>query len=144
VSAEDLGMKANQSPAGWNITIDKLVAVQWLDNWKSDPDMSVDTRVAVPLGYDMESNTTKLWATIGFRFCHFTANYVVPPHVRYGAEAWQKADIHDCDTARYVLPVMEFTEVSLKGNKVLTRKELQDICSANATKEMIVKKLNNY
>ena len=42
---------------------------------------------------------------------------------------------------RYLIPVDEFAEVELRGNRVLTRSELRGVCDARKSKEAIVSAL---
>jgi hypothetical protein len=140
VSAEDIGLKASQSPASWPAVSDKAAAEQWLSSWTTDPDLSVDTRVSVPT-YD-NLTSTRMWGTIGVRLCHLWVNYAVPPRVRPDTGgAWIQLNPGKCDTAKYEIPVMEFAEFTLRGERTLTRSEFRAVCDQYGTKDAIVNAL---
>ena len=141
VAAEDIGMRTTQSPAGWPASSDKSTAETWLATWQSDPDLSADTRVCVPIYADPVS--TRMWGTLGIRLCNFYVSYAVPPKIRYlNGEGWMAMDTSECDTAEYLIPILEFGEFQLKGSHTLTRQEFRSICDRYSTKEAILKALN--
>jgi hypothetical protein len=140
VAAEDIGMKPNQSPAGWPSASDKSIAEAWLSGWSSDPDLLVDARVSVPIyaGGDY----TRMWGTFGIRLCHLYVSYATPPRFRYSeSQDWLLVDSTECDTAKYLIPIIEFAEFELEGSHTLTRQEFRSICDRYATKEAIIKAL---
>jgi hypothetical protein len=140
VAAEDIGMKPSQSPASWPSGDDKLIAETWLAGWKGDPDLLVDARVSVPIfaGGDY----TRMWGTLGIRLCRFHVSYATPPRARYAADqAWGQVDLSECDTAQYIIPILEFAEFELAGNRTLTRQEFRTVCDRYSTKEAIIKAL---
>jgi hypothetical protein len=142
VSAEDIGMKPAQSPAGWPSVSDKSTAEVWLQTWLNDPDLAADARVAVPI-YAGDSYTM-MWGTLGIRLCHLYVAYAVPPRFRsVGGQNWNTLDSSACDTAKYLIPVLEFGEFRLSGKHVLTRQEFRSICDQNPTKEAIIRALQN-
>jgi hypothetical protein len=137
VSAEDIGMKPTQSPAGWTAASDKSIAESWLNSWSSDPDFQIDARVSVPI-YAGDTYT-RMWGTFGIRLCHFSASYVIPPRFHYsGSQDWLPVDSTECDTARYLFPVLEFGEFQLNGHRTLTRQEFRSICDRYSTKGAII------
>lgn len=140
VAAEDIGMKPAQSPSGWPSASDKSTAETWLNAWSGDPDLQADARVSVPM-YAGDAYT-RMWGTFGIRLCHFSASYAVPPRFRYSnSQDWLKVDSSECDTAKYLIPVLEFGEFRLNGKHVLTRLEFRSICDRYSTKDAIIKAL---
>ncbi len=140
VAAEDIGMKPTRSPAGWPSASDKSIAETWLSGWSSDPDLLVDARVSVPMYAG--GAYTRMWGTFGIRLCHLYVSYATPPRFHYsGSQDWIQVDSTECDTAKYLIPILEFGEFQLTGNHTLTRQEFRSICDRYATKEEIVKAL---
>jgi hypothetical protein len=145
VSAEDIGLK----PA---LTKNELAdpercyrhAAEWLLQAFADPDLAVDTRVAVPIVVDYNRGVTRLWLTLGVRVAKLDASYARPPSLKpaKGDDNWQVVGSSALDPTQYLIPVDEFAEVELPGLRVLTRKELRDVCNAAVTKEAIVRALS--
>jgi len=142
VSAEDIGLKPAFA-ADESVDVDhcyKLVT-DWLPRALADPDLAADTRVAVPIYVD--GRMTRLWATLGVRLAKLEAGYARPPNLKpaLGLDPWQEAESHQLQNAYYLIPVDEFAEVELKGNRVLSREELRAICDRAKTKEAILEAL---
>jgi len=57
------------------------IAEDWLRGWESDPDLAVDTRVAVPIYADQDVET-RHWATLGVRGAAVAGGYARPPRWR--------------------------------------------------------------
>jgi hypothetical protein len=80
-----------------------------------------------------------MWGTFGIRLCHFSASYAIPPRFHYsGSGDWLPVDSAECDTAKYLIPVLEFGEFQLNGNHTLTRQEFRSICDRYSTKQAII------
>jgi hypothetical protein len=145
VSAEDIGLKPALAK---NELADPercyRLAAEWLFRPFSDPDLAVDTRVAVPTVVDYNRGVTRLWLTLGVRLAKLEATYATPPSLKptKGNEDWQVAKSSQLVPAQYLIPVDEFAEVELQGLRVLTRKELRDICNTAVTKEAILRALS--
>jgi hypothetical protein len=144
LSAEDIGAK----PAlleGETVDREKCEksAGDWLASIKTDPDLAADTRVSVPLFYDVRTNTVRLWMTIGVRLTALDARYARGPQVRPadGSADWKRVEPYKLLPIEYLIPVDEFAEVELKGGRVLTRAELRAICDRMKTKEKIIEAL---
>jgi hypothetical protein len=144
LSAEDIGAK----PAlleGETIDREKCekAASDWLARLKTDLDLAADTRVSVPLFYDLRTNTVRLWMTIGVRLAALDARYARGPQARPtdGSADWKPVEPYKLIPTEYLIPVDEFAEVELKGGRVLTRAELRAICDQMKTKEKILEAL---
>jgi hypothetical protein len=144
ISAEDIGLK----PA---LALDDPVKVEdcyqaasdWLAKAFSDRDMNEDTRVAVPVFVDANSNTTRLWANLGVRLVALDADYVRPPHIKaQNAAAWRPLTGGELETSHYLIAVDEFAEVELPNRRVPTREELRKVCDEKRTREEIVAALH--
>ena len=116
------------------------VATGWLAGRDSDPDLGVDTRVAVPVYNNPQTGAVRLWMTIGVRLDALDVSYARPPSLRppiAGGE-WKTVEPDDLFPIQYLIPVDEFAEVELDGNRVLDRGELRATCDRLKTKEKIV------
>jgi hypothetical protein len=144
VSAEDLGMKPAFAPEeGVDQERCYRLATDWLLQAFADPDLAIDTRVAVPIYVDPRRQATKLWTTLGVRLTPLDVRYARPPHIKpaEGEGEWKPVEEYKLGPSEYLIPVDEFAEVELKGLKVLTREELRALCDREKTKEAIVRAL---
>jgi hypothetical protein len=142
VSCEDLGIRPEaevsagvKDPAACHTT-----AQTWLSKIWDDPDLAIDTRVAVPVFQDGERNVTRVWATLGVRLARLQVDFAKPPSVKplQGEGDWKPLERYQMQGQSYVIPVDEFAEIELRGNRVLTRDELRALCDRLKTKEAIV------
>lgn len=142
LSAEDLGMKPSFL-TGETVDRDRCekIAAEWVAKAFADPDIARDTRVSVPINYDVNRNVTRLWVTLGVRLTKLNASYARPPRVkpRDSKDEWKVVPPSGLVSGGYVIPVDEFAEVEIKGTRVLNRKELRDLCDRFKTKEAIIK-----
>jgi hypothetical protein len=92
---------------------------------------------------DVDRHVTKLWVTLGVRLAKLEANYAIAPQIKpaEGEGDWRSVEPWKLEASRYLIPVDEFAEVELQGERVLTREELRMICDREKTKEAIVKAL---
>jgi hypothetical protein len=144
VSAEDIGLEPVLLPGE---QIDQkwcyALAKNWVIDAVEDPDVAVDTRVAVPIFTDRGRNVTRLWTTLGVRLAKLDAEYARPPRIKpWEGGEWQLPEPFQLGKAHYLIPVEEFAEVELPGIRVLTREELRAICDREKTRENIVKALS--
>jgi hypothetical protein len=140
LSAEDIGMAPGLRP---DEPVDRAAceakATEWLASYVKDPDLAVDTRVSVPLYFDIGERKTRLWATLGVRLAKFDVSYAKPPKIKpsEGKGEWEEAQPYQLEAVQYVIAVDEFAEVEIPGLQPLTRKELRDACKAHKTKPEI-------
>ena len=145
LSAEDIGMAPALRP---DEPVDRPAceakATEWLASYNTDADLAVDTRVSVPLYFDLSVKRTRLWATIGVRLAKLDVSYAKPPKIKpnEGAGEWQDVYPDQLEAAQYVIAVDEFAEVEIAGLQPLTRKELRDACNAHKTKPEILQALS--
>lgn len=147
VSCEDIGMK-DELLAGEveNKDYARGLAAAWLKEWDKDPDLAVDTRVAVPMYYDYQ-RATRFWGTIGVRAAplsvrwHSRPSWRPQPKPGDGAEAWQEMAWSNLGDVEYLLLVDEFAEFERRGSVPLSRSEFRKRCDRAGTKEAIVKAL---
>jgi hypothetical protein len=144
LSAEDIGMAPALRP---DEPVDRSLceakASEWLASYGKDADLKVDTRVCVPLYFDIVHGRTRLWATIGVRLAKLDVSYGRPPKIKLaqGAGEWQEVQPRQLEGVEYVIAVDEFVEVEIPGIGPLTRKEFREVCDAYKTKPEIVRAL---
>ncbi|HEV3024673.1 MAG TPA: hypothetical protein VGX76_19490 [Pirellulales bacterium] len=148
VSADDIGLAP--SFAEGELPTDPTerercfqLAIEWLPQALTDPDLAADTRVSVPVFVDVGRRVTKLWVTLGVRLAKLEATYAVAPRIKpaEGEGDWRDVEAWKLDSSHYLVPVDEFAEVELRGVRTLSREELRAICDREKTKEAIVKAL---
>jgi hypothetical protein len=141
LSAEDIGLKP-EFLEGEPVDREgsEKVATDWLASIATDPDLAVDTRVAVPIYYNPQTGVVRLWMTVGVRLTMLEASYVKPPSLRplEGSGEWKAVEPTKLKTTFQSIPVDEFAEVEIRGSRVLNRAELRAICDRMKTKEKIV------
>ncbi len=145
VSCEDIGMPPElMADEHVDAAAAKKAGLQWLNDSPHDPDLALDTRVAVPIYIDYQNGKTRLWATLGVRLAPLRARYAAPPKVRVAgsSNAWQDVKFETLRPANYVIPVDEFAEFELEGSRVINRNELRALCDKYKTKQEILKALS--
>jgi hypothetical protein len=144
LSAEDIGVAPAVRP---DEPVDRAAceakASEWLASFSKDPDIKVDSRVSVPLYFDIVHGRTRLWATIGVRLTRLDVSYVRPPKIKpaQGAGEWQEVEPRQLQGSEYVVAVDEFAEAEIAGIGPLTGKEFREVCDAYKTKPGIVRAL---
>ena len=146
LSAEDIGMRLklhDDEPVDRDRC--EQLASEWLAHARDDPDLGVDTRVSVPIYVDAKGGVTRLWATLGVRLTRLTADFARAPRIRprnaQESDGWQAVEPYRLETSSYLIAVDDFAEITLRGNRVLTRKELRAVCDVQKSKEAIVSAL---
>jgi hypothetical protein len=115
------------------------LACQWLDQIRDDVDFTKDTRVSVPVSFDVQKNSTRLWATLGVRLVPLNVSYVTPPRIRAESETeWQEVESHMVKAKKYVIAVDEWAELTRSGSRSLTRSEFRALCDQHKTRDAIV------
>jgi hypothetical protein len=139
---EDIGLK----PQTLTSEIDqpdycRAIAAKWLEDWETDPDLSVDTRVAVPIYRD--DRVSRFWCTVGVRPIKLVADYRRAPswrpmpHPERGIEEWQEVPSAQLEPLRCVILGDEFLEIELGKAATVSRDELRRACDAGGTREQI-------
>jgi hypothetical protein len=144
IAAEDIGMKTAIKEGEVESESQCYdVAMEWLKQAFEDPDLAVDTRVAIPIMVDFDRNVTRLWVTLGVRMTKLDSRFATPPRIKpkEGDGDWQQVEHRTLATSNYLIPVDEFAEVEVRGSVALTREELRAICDRAKTKEAIIEAL---
>ncbi|MDF1660458.1 MAG: hypothetical protein P1V97_01715 [Planctomycetota bacterium] len=128
ISCEDIGLKNSLLK---NELKDKQAcedtAKEWLGQWTKDVDLSMDTRVVVPVARDTETRRMRLWSTIGVRGVKLTAWYVTAPKWRPVDEKgkWIDLERYQMQSAQYVILTDDFAEYEIGGFSPPTREEFR-------------------
>ncbi len=141
VSCEDVGRRPEFAP-GEPVDAERCraAALAWLGGAFDDPDLAVDTRVSIPIAFDVQRETSRLWATLGVRLVKLRVRYGHAPSVRRegGDDAsWREVDASALGDAWYLLPVDEFAEIRLPADRALTREEFRAVCDRERTRTAI-------
>ena len=145
LSAEDIGMAPDLHR---DEPVDRpaceAIASAWLTSYADDPDLKVDTRVAVPIYFDLDRRRTRLWATLGVRLAKLSVSYARPPRIRpvQGSSEWQAVDPGILHDEEYLIAVDDFAEIEIPGLQPLTRQELRDVCDRYKTRPEILPALS--
>ena len=146
LGCEDIGLKP-EFDDGEEVDRDQCEALAsaWLESIATNPDLATDTRVAVPIYVDPQAGITRHWVSLGVRLARLEATYERPPSVKpaEGEGKWKELERYQLDPLNVLIPVDEFAEVDLQGNRVLNREELRALCDRYKTKEAIVKALQS-
>ncbi len=143
VSCEDIGMApALAADEGVDLAGAKQAALDWLENWQSDADLAIDTRVVVPVYVDPFAGKMRLWGTIGIRMAKLDASYVVGPKIRPadGSGDWIDVERYQLDGADYLIPVDEFVEFEYPGTQIPTRDRFRAICDEAGDRETFLQR----
>lgn len=143
VSAQDIGLKTNFLKDE-DIDVDSCghLALRWLNDLSSDPDLQVDTRVIVPIAQVDGAKKTRQWATVGIRLAKLKASFAKAPKIRFAAVGkgkpgeWKEAT--STKEEEHSIAVEEFAEVDCAP---LTRDQFRSVCDKGKTKKEIIKLL---
>lgn len=137
------------------------IAENWLANYAKDLDLTVDTRVIVPiltetLGPRGDVTHTHVWATTGVRLAplnvefdrsvvsHDPGRELVPYHrVAGSSEEWKPIERSNLKSTAYVIPVDEFVTARLKGANCPTRTAFRELCDQSPSRELIIQRLES-
>jgi hypothetical protein len=146
ITCDDIGMKPDLAEAELANPDDAMkTATDWLEVFEDDTDLGLDTRVSVPIFIDPSANKTLLWATLGTRLANLEATYKKPPSIQMvdseGKTVRDQMPEDNLGPSNYLIPVDEFSEITLPRLGVLTREELRAVCDKEKTKEKIIEAL---
>ncbi len=118
----------------------------WREGARSDPDVSGDARMMVPVFYDVQRRQTKVWALLGWRATPVAVSYRVPPAVTRVAPQGPGEPARELDAppvlfsgGHYHLAVPVLAEVYV--NRLLDRDEFRRLCALHRTREAILANL---
>lgn len=147
IACEDIGLP---SAVGANELPDpeaaRASALDWLQDWSTDADLAVDTRVIVPVAIDPPRSATSVWGTVGVRLAKLETAFdsEFRPSVRPAgsSDEWQPADPWTLESKTYLVPVDEFVSAEIPRLDCPTREEFRLICDEAGTAEGVRKLLS--
>jgi hypothetical protein len=126
------------------IPADRAVAAaaEWLGRWQTDPDVTRDPRVMIPIFYE-DRGFTRYWAVVGVKAIRARAEFV--PGYEPQIVSATPCTIGKIVSRAYTLLVEESAELRLPSDRPPpTRAELRAVCDAHATKDEIVRALEAW
>lgn len=116
----------------------------WRTALKTDPDLSRDARMMVPVFYDDQREQTKVWALLGWHTTPVRVDYEKPPTVlavepAHGTAPSQSPDVL-FNATTYELAVPVTAEVYAKT--LLDRDEFRRHCDRFKTRDAILSNLS--
>ena len=130
--------------SGKGAYIDKAIFRHWALSTSSDPDLSQDVRMMVPVFYDRQRGKTKVWAVLGMATRPLTVGFQTSPKVmgitRADGTVVDDGSVRvDFDGERHELVYMATAEVYV--DTPLNRAEFRALCDKHRTYPAIVKAL---
>ncbi len=120
----------------------RQTAKMWISGIQEDIDLAQDNRMMVPVFYDLQRRQTKVWAFLGYAVRPVTISYEKEPDfvVTNTKRERMKRKVKFKKQDRYIIyPVS--TEVYT--NKILNRKEFQELCDTYKSEESIIRAIQN-
>ena len=147
LSMEDIGLSNSlMEDELENTDAARALSLEWLEDFKNDPDLSRDTRIVVPVAIDPLQETTHLWGTAGVRLARldvqFEAGYVPSVRVAGSEEEWKEFE-GDIGKTTYYIPIDEFISVEIPRLDCPTREEFRKLCDEAQSKEKLIELLQN-
>jgi len=109
----------------------------WQQTSESDPDLRTDLRIAVPLFFDVEKQTTRLCVTLGIEVKTLNIEFERKPTVEVSGDSkfpWAGAPIFTTSSHPVLVPVTVEVDVRVPP----TRKELRSLCTRNPDRAALV------
>ncbi|MFN0017265.1 MAG: hypothetical protein ACKVP0_03335 [Pirellulaceae bacterium] len=151
VACREIGMKEEVPEEFAGIPADDYAKIflRWVASLSSDPDLSPDTRMMVPVFFDQQRQKTKVWVMLGWEQANCTLGYVQHPGIaitgpdgkpaEFGKPGGEETpEIHFHGTHRH-LATPVFAEVYV--TKLLNRTEFRRHCETYQTKAAILANL---
>ena len=149
VACREIGMK-EELPHG-SLPADDYAKIflRWVASLSSDPDLAPDSRMMVPVFFDLQRQKTKVWVMLGWEQANCTLGYVKEPGIKitgpdgkpsvFGTPGGEETpEVIFYGTHRY-LATPVFAEVYV--TKLLNRTEFRRHCDIYQTKAAILANL---
>lgn len=145
LSMEDIGLPADLLDDELaNVPEARRLAMEWLTNFRTDPDLAVDTRVIVPVAVNPAEQRTQLWATVGVRLARleveFDGGHLPSIRPQGSTTPWKKFE-GEIETTTYLIPVDEFVTIEISSLNCPTREQFRNICNGSTSTAEIIEKL---
>ena len=126
-----------------DIKEDREFASEWMEKIGQDEDLLKDSRMMVPVFYDLERKMTKVWVFLGYETKSVSIEFKKFPEVSvYNSEGKKLAPDEvelEFDSTKETLVYPVFAEIYVK--KILSREEFQEICNQYKTRSKILEAL---
>jgi hypothetical protein len=114
-----------------------------MDHLSDDPDVSRDTRMMVPVFYDIQKQMTKVWVVLGYEQKSAKVGFKSTPQITVFDGSGKKIDASRLDVHYnnqvHSLWYPVFAEIYVKN--ILDRDEFRKLCDKYATRPEILKAL---
>ncbi|MGI8977928.1 MAG: hypothetical protein ACR2FY_01755 [Pirellulaceae bacterium] len=147
VACREIGMKEELPKdlgAGQSADEQGAIFLRWVASLPSDPDLAPDSRMMVPVFFDLQRQKTKVWVMLGWEHANCTLGYVKEPGIKITgpdgkpAAGEEAPEIIFHGSHRH-LATPVFAEVYV--TKLLNRTEFRRHCDAYQTKAAILANL---
>ncbi len=133
----------NRDGSGNGVKQDIEFARLWMNHLSDDPDVSRDTRMMVPVFYDIQKQMTKVWVVLGYERKSAKVGFKSTPQITVFEGNGKKIDASRLDV-HYNYQVHSlwypvFAEIYVKN--ILDRDEFRKLCDKYATRPEILKAL---
>jgi len=139
IISRQLGM-APQEIAGRNPKADLNRAAAWITSFHQDPDIGTDSRMMVPLFFDIERGQIKVWVFLGYTTKPLEISFHREPKAKItnlaGKRARAKLKYHSI-----VHPIITPISAELYVDRLLNRREMQRLCNRFQTRSRILEAL---
>ena len=133
----------NRDGSGNGVKQDIEFARLWMDHLSDDPDVSRDTRMMVPVFYDIQKQMTKVWVVLGYEQKSAKVGFKSTPQITVFDGSGKKIDASRLDVHYnnqvHSLWYPVFAEIYVKN--ILDRDEFRKLCDKYATRPEILKAL---
>ncbi len=144
VAARSIGMRPVLDPDE-NVDLGKAEAFarDWIEKWRTDPDIARDPRVIAPVEHDITNHQIRYWAILGVKVLRIHTEFY-PGYEPEDIQAQYPCEFRSfIDKKPYTL-VEQQVELALPDNKPpLTRDELRSIANKYDNQADIVKALES-
>jgi hypothetical protein len=125
---------------------DLSAAISTFQDWASeldkDPDLGQDTRMMVPVFYDVQRKKLKVWVVVGWAKRPLMISYVTPPMVHVRNENGRPADNEVAVKFSFQYPSVAYpVSAEVYVSQLLNREEFQKHCDRHGTREEILANL---
>ncbi len=139
IISHQLGM-VPQEIAGRNPQEDMNRAAKWITSFHKDPDIGADSRMMVPLFYDIERGQVKVWVFLGYTSKPLEISFHREPKARVTNLAGKRTRA-ELKYHRIRQTMITPISAELYVNRLLNRREMQRLCQQCRTRSRILEAL---
>jgi len=140
VVCDELGMGPESTKEGDGM--DREVFRMWSASIEKDPDLNRDSRMMVPIFYDVQRKQMKVWAVLGLATKKLQVSFAKPPDVKAAIdERGQKLEPGQIDYQTVEHRLAYFVTGEVYVHRLLDRLEFWEHCDRYKTAEAILSNL---